>query len=121
MYTRPRKLDYRWVVDSRAERIGKNEALFREVNERVREITGGFGELPDAEFVCECGDVECAERIRVVLGEYEDVRKSPTYFLVKPGHEIPDVETVIETHDTFVVVAKRTEAADIAVETDPRR
>jgi hypothetical protein len=109
-------------VDFRAERIGKNEALFREVNERVRDITRGFGAyLPDAEFVCECGDENCADRVRVALPEYEAVRKSPTYFLVKPGHEISDVETVLEEHDTYIVVAKHTAAADVAVKTDPRR
>ena len=108
-------------MDAREKRIAQNEALFREVNERVREVTDRFGQLSDAEFVCECGYQSCTERIRVRLEEYEAVRKSPTYFLVKPGHEIPDVETVIEHHDTFVVVAKHTVAAEIAVETDPRR
>jgi hypothetical protein len=108
-------------VTGREERIAQNEALFREVNERVRDVTNEFGELNDAEFVCECGDRGCIERVRLRLDEYEAVRKSPTYFLVKRGHEIPDVETVIEDHGAFVVVAKHTKAADIAVETDPRR
>ena len=105
---------------NREERIGKNEALFREVNERVRDVNREFGDFPDAEFVCECGDRECTERVRMPLHEYEAVRKSPTYFLVKPGHEIPDVETVVEDHEGYAVVAKHTAAADIAVETDPR-
>jgi hypothetical protein len=108
-------------VDEREVRIGQNEALFREVNERVREVTDEFGQLLDAEFVCECGDRTCTARVRLRLDEYGAVRKSPTYFLVKRGHEIPDVETVIEDHATFVVVAKHTEAADVAVATDPRR
>jgi hypothetical protein len=49
------------------------------------------------------------------------VRRVPTYFLVKAGHQIPDVETVIEERGDHVVVAKHAgEAADVALETDPR-
>jgi hypothetical protein len=120
VYTAPRKTDYRGGVDAREERVGLNEALFREVNERVAEVNRGFGPLPDAGFVCECGSVECTERVTLPLDEYEGVRKVSTYFLVKPGHEIPDVETVIEARNGYVIVAKHTGAADVAIATDPR-
>ena len=47
-------------MDDRATRIGKNEALFREVNERIRELTS---DERDAEFLCECGDPSCTKPI----------------------------------------------------------
>jgi hypothetical protein len=106
----------------RAERIGLNEALFREVNERVKGINDGFGGLlEEAEFVCECGDDTCAERIRMKLSEYEALRSEPTHFAVKEGHELTDFETVVQHCDAYVVVEKRpgTPAA-IAEQTDPR-
>src|SRR4051812_22063965 len=72
-------------VDERAERIGLNESLFREVNERVRGINEAFSDiLGDAEFVCECGQAECTDRIKLTLGDYERVRSEGTLFFVKP-------------------------------------
>jgi hypothetical protein len=44
-----------------------------------------------------------------------------TYFFVRPGHEVAEVETVVEGHEGYVVVAKQTDAADVAIATDPRR
>jgi len=102
----------------REENAGKNEALFREVNERIREITRYEG---DVEFLCECGDPSCTRPIVMTLAEYEAVRADPKRFLVVPGHELGDVETVVERHERFSVVEKRSgTAAELAVATDPR-
>jgi hypothetical protein len=104
-------------VDSRAERIGKNEGLFREVNERIGEISQGT----PAEFICECGDKDCRSPVRLSTAEYERVRAEPTRFLVRPGHEMPEVERVVERHEQFFVVEKDEGGpAALAVETDPR-
>ncbi len=105
-------------MESRESRIGKNEALFREVNERIREITTYDG---DAEFLCECGDPSCTEAIPMTLAEYEGVRRDPTHFALVPGHELEDVEQVILQNDRFAVVEKRIgEATQVALETDRR-
>ena len=59
-------------MESRAERAAKNEAVFREVNERLRGVNDAFGTFTDRmELVCECGDASCAERITVSVQEYE--------------------------------------------------
>jgi len=106
-------------MSSREERVGKNEALFREVNERIREITASTD--GDAEFLCECGDSTCAQPILISIEEYEAVRAVPTRFLVVPGHEIPDVEDVVEEKERFAVVEKRPGlSTDLAAESDPR-
>ena len=49
------------------------------------------------------------------------IRAEPTRFGVLPAHELPEVESVVERHPTYVVVEKRDpDAREIARETDPR-
>ena len=109
-------------MDDRQRRIGENEVIFREVNERVRETNETFDiGTGIAEFVCECGTASCVERIRLSLAEYEGVRADPTTFLVRPGHVIPDVEVVVGSGEGYEVVQKnRGEAERLALETAPR-
>jgi len=105
-------------MPSRDERIAKNETLWREVNERIRDVTKYEG---DVEFLCECGDPTCAEPIAMSISEYEEVRSEATHFLVVPGHVIPDIEHVVDSNDRYEIVAKRAgEPAAIAIENDPR-
>ncbi|MBA2569130.1 MAG: hypothetical protein H0V11_07260 [Actinobacteria bacterium] len=109
-------------MDSRAERIGTNETLFREINERLEGLNQSFSELTDKiEFVCECGLGTCIERFSMDVADYEKLRGDPTTFAVKPGHEILDVEDVVDEHGHYVVVRKKAgEAAALAVAEDPR-
>ena len=112
-------------MGAREERLAANEALFREVNERVAEVATHFLEVEtrDApvDFTCECGRAECAEPIPMTVAEYEAVRVEPTHFAVAPGHEQPEIESIIERHPTYLVVEKRDEEAqEVARETDPR-
>jgi hypothetical protein len=112
-------------VGAREERLAGNEALFREVNERVAEVATQFLEVEtrDApvDFTCECGRADCAEQILITVAEYEAVRREPTRFAVVPGHERPEIESIVERHPTYHVVEKRDEdARGIARETDPR-
>ncbi|HSL64214.1 MAG TPA: hypothetical protein VK874_06095 [Gaiellaceae bacterium] len=107
-------------MDERARRVGLNEALFREVNERIRDVSESFVSAPqELSIVCECGHLDCAEQISIPVGEYERVRAQPTTFAVLPGHVIPDLEDVVETTDGYVVVRKREGApAQLARELD---
>jgi hypothetical protein len=100
------------------ERAGRNEALFREVNERVRDLAGDH--RGSAEFVCECSREDCSERIHVPLAVYESVRADPRHFLVIPGHENDLLETVGERTASYLVVEKEGAAGRIADRTDPR-
>lgn len=105
-----------------SERVGKNEALFREVNERIKDMSGPLlafeGDAPLA-FVCECSDVGCNEPVEVTLAEYEAVRSDPTHFLVAPGHLWqPDVERTVRARDGYAVIEKLGEAGEKAVEED---
>jgi hypothetical protein len=107
-------------MGAREERLGANEALFREVNERVAEVAEEFiaAEGP-VEFSCECGDGACAEKITMTVDEYEAVRAKATLFAVVPGHEVPDIERVVERHPNYLVVEKQDpDAEEVARETD---
>jgi hypothetical protein len=108
-------------VDSRQQRVAKNEALFRQVNERIEDVSRELDSDTPTDFLCECGDEDCTAPVSVTLSEYEEVRRNPTYFLIAHGHDVTDVEQVVKETDRYAVVAKRSgEAVRTAVETDPR-
>jgi hypothetical protein len=108
-------------VDSRLQRVAKNEALFRRVNERIEEVNEALAGDSTSDFLCECGDDECTAPVSLTLAEYEEVRRDPTHFLIAHGHEVADVEEVIRETDRYAVVKKFAgEAERIAVENDPR-
>ena len=101
------------------ERRARNEALFREVNERIEEASRN-APAEAAQFLCECSDATCAQAIPLTIASYEAVRAVPTRFAVAPGHETRDIEHVVERHEHYVVVEKHGPSAEIAAETDPR-
>ena len=107
-------------MNERTRRIGLNEALFREVNERVEALAQGFGiEDESIEVLCECGDQKCMDRIEMTLPDYRYVRADSRTFAVLPGHELPDVERVVERQQGFDVVMKDPgEPSRLAEETD---
>ena len=104
-------------MTNREERIAKNEVLFREVNERVRDLVPPEGGI---DFICECGDEGCIEQVTLTGEEYERVRADPVQFFVRLGHQIPEVEEVVEEHDHYLLVRKHAEEQVIARRTDPR-
>jgi hypothetical protein len=108
------------VVDERERRIGQNEALFREVNERIERLSQTLQATDSITILCECGDASCTEQIEVSLPEYERVRQDPTLFFVVLGHEQTDVEDVVEQGEGYTVVRKTDGAAEVARERDPR-
>jgi hypothetical protein len=108
-------------VRSREERVAKNEALFREVNERIKRMNEHLDTRNEADFICECGDADCTQPVSLTLAEYEDVRSRGTHFAVVPGHVAPDIERVVAHYSRFAVVEKtEARAAGIAVREDPR-
>jgi hypothetical protein len=108
-------------VDTRQQRVAKNETLFRQVNERIEDVNEALDEAEPSDFLCECGDESCTSPVSLTLAEYERVRSDPRHFVIAHGHEVIDVERVIERTDRYSVVEKFAgEAERIAVETDPR-
>ena len=106
---------------SREERLAQNEVFFRSVNERIRQIAGRHGSDPHAyEFLCECSDAACAERVTLSLGEYEAVRADGTRFVLAEGHSDTTIERVVKTTPDHVVVEKVGVAGEVAQALDPR-
>jgi hypothetical protein len=110
-------------VNERDRRIGQNEALFREVNERVERLAETFQatEAPMA-LLCECGNENCFEQIELTVDEYEALRADPSLFAVRPGHDAREAEDVVEEHDPrYWVVRKHPgQPQALAEELDPR-
>jgi hypothetical protein len=101
------------------QRLALNEALFREVNERIRAISDSFGQKEATyDFLCECSDPMCTEKLVMTSAEYEYVRAGPTRFAVAKGHALPEIESVVDAAEDHVVVEKDGEAADIAIRLD---
>jgi hypothetical protein len=108
-------------LDPHGERAARNEALFRRVNERVEEVNQAFDSILDsADFFCECANVDCMEKIRMTLPEYEALRTVSTHFAIKPGHGDPETERVVEERVGYVVVEKFGHAGERADDLDPR-
>ena len=106
----------------RARRISLNEALFRRVNEQLQGLAESLRPAGEPlELICECGNLECDAHIRVDASDYERLRSDPLLFAIAHGHDIPDVEEIVERHETHDVVRKLDgEAGRVAELTDPR-
>jgi len=108
-------------MGGREKRVGLNEAVFREVNERIENLAETFGVDSELDLVCECGDASCVERISMSHAAYEQLRSDARQFAVYPGHEKPDVEEVLDRRGAYALVLKNEgEAERIAEQTDPR-
>lgn len=107
--------------NERQERFARNEALFREVNERIESLAEpGTATDELVVFTCECANLACVERIQASLDDYELVRSRPTWFLVAPRHLDLEVEEVVAERELFWIVEKRRAAGAAAKELDPR-
>jgi hypothetical protein len=108
--------------DPASERF-QRQAAAAEINGRqVNEAIEPRGR-PDgsAVFVCECGHLGCGDTVKMPVAEYEAVRTSFDRFLLVPGHEIGEVDKVVEHHESYLVVIKREpEAREMAKASDER-
>ena len=83
------------MEDSKAERSSHNHAFFREVNERIDEVAATLGDDDHRyEYVCECSDPTCIERIELSRAEYRRLRTDGARFVLAPGH----VASALEPH-----------------------
>ena len=106
--------------EARGERIARNESAYRQVNEAIEAGRADSADDAPRPFVCECGQLGCNQLVELTMREYEGVRANPRRFLMLAGHEIPDVESVVERHDRYIVAEKHAHEAAIVEATDPR-
>ena len=122
-------------MSRREERLARNEAFFRELNERLEAATPDSAE--ELVVVSECADEDCVQRLTMREGEYEAIRAHvargrprgrqdeairahDTHFVVAVGHVDVRIEDVVRHTDRFEVVAKRGVAGEIAEDLVPR-
>jgi hypothetical protein len=101
-----------------AERVANNQALHREVNQRIAEVGDSlFSEAErntERDFLCECGNAACMEHLWLTIGTYRAVRANPRRFVIVPGHDNPAVELVVEDRGSYSIVETFGEAGEIA-------
>jgi hypothetical protein len=110
------------VLDWR-EREARNQSVFRELNEWIRdenETRFGADRRLDR-YLCECGDGACTCSISLTGHEYETVRTSPTMFAIAINHENPESDHVVSENPRFATIETCFgEARLIALASNPR-
>lgn len=100
------------------QRAARNEALFREVNENIAKLEERHGTTSTTPvYICECADAACADQIAIDAETYSRVRGEARCFFVRPGHQDPALERVVESHGEFLVVEKIGAAGEVAEQT----
>jgi hypothetical protein len=108
------------VPSERAKRIAENESIFRLANERMADWEERQRADARELYFCECGRAECREKVELLKADYERVRSNSSDFVIVPGHEFPEVETILEAHEGWVVVRKNPDVREKVEATDPR-
>jgi hypothetical protein len=87
-----------------------DQAAIRDVNQGIERGQWPGDEDEPVGFRCECGRLGCNQLVELTVREYEKVRARPRRFVVLPGHERPDVDTVVAARPGYVIVEKRDQA-----------
>ena len=98
-------------------RGANTQSLVRAIIDRLENLNENFSEvLHLRDWICECADDTCLERIALSLGEYEQVRANPVRFVVAPSgnHVFEEIEEVVERTDRFWLVGKHGTAGEVA-------
>ena len=106
------------------ERIAEIEVLFRAGNDRMAAWPENRERIEHGEalpFFCECGHLRCRQHLHVTGREYEAIRSDARWFLVAPGHEMPEAEDIIGQHDSYLVVQKHEDVRDLVERMNLRR
>lgn len=101
-------------------RIAANEAVFREINERIEQGRWPGEEPTPIAFRCECARLGCNQMLELQPEEYERVRAHPRRFVIAPSHEINEYEIVVDSTPVYVVIEKKGQAGALAEASDPR-
>jgi hypothetical protein len=101
-------------MSEREERLALNEVLFRKANDRIDEQAEEQDRADEKiAFYCECSDRDCVERIPISAHEFETVRTRRSQFIVRPGHEVTQIEQVVTRTPLYLVVEKVGKGAEV--------
>jgi hypothetical protein len=115
-------VDPETAPDPTAERVARNDAIFREANESISGAAREYGVETRVPFICECADPACTMIVQVELRDYERIRAHARWFLNAPGHypAAQGYADVVDSRDGYDVVEKLGDAGELAEELDPR-
>jgi hypothetical protein len=82
------------------DRVGFSRATLRKVNDGMRRNGHGGPGV----FVCECGRIGCNQLVELGAPEYEALRGHHYRFLLLKGHELPECDEIVASHNGYVVV-----------------
>jgi hypothetical protein len=91
----------------------QNEYIFKGLNQDFVEMVSTFAaqsHLPssqEADFFCECADINCTKKVRLKLSFYKDVLSHKNRFVILPGHEEHSIEDIVNKQDDYYIVVKR--------------
>ena len=90
---------------ARAERVYRTELDFKRLNKSLaRALADASGR-----FLCECGNPHCNVRVDVSDEDMQTLHSEQDLFAIVPGHDIPDLETVVASNDGYAIVRKHME------------
>jgi hypothetical protein len=104
------------------DRIARNQATFREANERIGAAAGVYDVATPVPFICECADPTCSDVVRLELDQYEEIRSDSRRFLNVPGHQTAaqGASVVVEERNGYVIVEKTGHAGEVVEALDER-
>jgi hypothetical protein len=101
------------MADAQAERIARNNVIFRDANEKIREKSSELDDpVERIPFLCECPREDCSTIVRLTPAEYEAVRSERTHFFTTLGHEEAELPLgeVVFRREQYVVIQKDVES-----------
>jgi hypothetical protein len=90
-------------VMSRERRILETEEFYRGVNQVIAEKTPRDGLL----FLCECANPFCNVTFEMSADDLLLLHSTAGHYVIVPGHEIPDLEEVVQQRDGYAILRKR--------------
>lgn len=98
----------------------ENEMIFRRANEKIvkglkkldtmHKEDGNHGLVSNDDlllhFNCECSDENCDERIPIKISKYQKIHQDRKVFILKPNHQVNQIEKVVQKKPTYSVVKK---------------
>lgn len=87
---------------ARETRIVQTEEFYRQINDTIAKN----GKRDGKAYMCECANPYCNATMDVSTEDIEVLHSVPGYYIILPGHEIPDVEHVVSTTEKYAIVGK---------------
>lgn len=94
-------------IASREERVRRTEEFFKQVNDALADGEADRTGL----FFCECGNPLCNEKLEMTaIDDLRLLHQEPGYYAILPGHQLPDLETVVLENPKYLIVKWSKEA-----------